>query len=164
VTSSGGAVHLVVGNHRAGGVVDRGEEVDWSAAGPGGATQGLAVHGDRAGLVWAGHRQPVGQPGGARGVPRGPIDGGLHAPQGGLVGDAVLAGAGITSPAERGQHQRRGVGPHSVIAAGDRAPVTDRRGRQREHAGQRVAQASTVARVGYLGQALRQVRTLDRAQ
>jgi hypothetical protein len=51
-----------------------------------------------------------------------------------------------------------------VIAASDRAPVQDRRGRQREHDSQRVAQASTVARVGDLGQALQQVRTLDRVQ
>jgi hypothetical protein len=160
----GGAVHLVLGEHRAGGVVERGEEVDGSAAGLGGATQGLAVHGDRLWLVWAGHRQPVGQPGGDRCVQRVPIDRGQHAPQGGLAGDAMLAGKGITSHAERGQHQRRGVSR----PLGDRGqrPGTgqDRRGRQREHTGQRVTQASTVARVGYLGQALQQVRTLDRVQ
>ena len=99
-------------------------------------------------LPWAGRRQPVGQPGGDRGVQRVPIDRGQHAPQGGLAGDAMLAGKGITSHAERGQHQRRGVSR----PLGDRGqrPGTgqDRRGRQREHAGQRVAQASTVARVG----------------
>jgi hypothetical protein len=76
----------------------------------------------------------------------------------------MLAGKGITSHTERGQHQRRGVSR----PLGDRGqrPGTgqDRRGRQREHAGQRVAQASTIARVGYLGQALQQVRTLDRVQ
>jgi hypothetical protein len=108
-----------LGEHRAGGVVHHGQQMDLPAVAAG-APQRLAVDRDRPSpLAWV---VAIGEPGADHGGQRrwvhpgeGPADRGLgrhHPPLG-----------SVTTSAERGTHRLRGSAAHSAIAVIDRAPV-----------------------------------------
>jgi hypothetical protein len=147
-----GAVDLMLGEHRAGGVVHAGQQVDLPVV-PFGAAQGLAVDRDRPPpllLVGAVGKPRADHGGQRRGVHagEGPADGGLgryHPPVGG-----VAAGA------ERGTHRLRGIGG----PLGDRGhrpgAGQDRGGGHGQDRGQRVSAAGGPPRVADGGEAAEQ--------
>jgi hypothetical protein len=106
-TSAGGAVDLALGEHSAGGVVHRGEQVDLAAVGVDGAAQRLAIDRDCPAvprLVVA-----VGQPGADRGGQGVGIKPAERAANGGLAGDAAAVRA-IAAGAERETDRLGSVG------------------------------------------------------
>jgi hypothetical protein len=149
------AVDLALGNHRTGGVVHRGEQVDLPAITTG-AAQGLAVDRDRTSTP-VGPGAAAGQPGADGGGQRLGVQAGQGAADGGLCRHRPAVG-GVASGAERGTDRLRGIG----------GPFADRS--QRARAGQDcggghgqdryqwVAAATGASRVVDGGQVAKQVR------
>jgi len=98
------AVDLALGEHRAGGVVHRAEQVDLPALGAAGAgaAERLAVDRDRPSML-AG-TVAVGQPGADRGGQRLGVHAGERPADRGLGGPHPAAGQGIVTGPERGTH------------------------------------------------------------
>jgi hypothetical protein len=120
-TSPGGAFDLAVGQHGAGSVLHRGEQVDLAAVWCAGTAERLAV--DRDGPAAPLSAVAVGQPGADRGrqgvgiqAAQGPAKGGLG--RGAVVVRAIAAGA------ERGPDWLGVSAAHSAIAVIERAPVS----------------------------------------
>jgi hypothetical protein len=163
--TSPGAVDLALGQHRAGGVLHRGQQVDlpavWSASG---AAQGLAIDRDRPPsmlLAWVvtGGEPAANHPGQGLGVKpaQGPADGGLG-------GDGPVAAERVAAGAERGP-DRLGCLRGPFGDRGDRPRTRQDRGsRQSQDGDQWVAAPGAGPGVGDGGQGGQQVRWFGRPQ
>jgi hypothetical protein len=150
-----GAVDLALGQHRAGGVVHRRQQVDLAAVWCAGTAERLAVDrdGPAAPLLAA---VAVGQPGANRAGHSIRVQAGKGPADGGLGRDGEVAGA-IVAGAERGPDWLRGVGG-PFGDRGHRAGPGQHRGRGHGQDGdQRVAAAAGGSRVGDGGQVGEQV-------
>ena len=155
-----GAVDLSLGEHRAGGVVHRGEQVDLPAVAAFGAAQRLAVDRDRpspsVGTV------AVGQPGADRGGQGLGVKPGQGATDRGFAGDRPypVAGERVAAGSQRGPHGLGCIrGPFGD--RGDRPRARqDRGGGQHQDGDQRVPAPRTGPGVGDGGQVGEQVRRL----
>jgi hypothetical protein len=152
-----GAVDLALGQHRAGGVVHRGQQVDLPAVAVG-TTQRLAVDRDRpstlAGAV------AVGKPRADRSGQGLGIETGERAADRGLGGDDPAAGEGIAAGPERGTH---GLGcVRGPLGNGRDRPRArqDRGSGEHQDGGQRVPAPSAGPRVGDGREVGEQVRRL----
>ena len=147
----GRAADLVLGQHRAAGVVHRRQQVHRAAVALGwvGATQRLAV--DR-------HRPPpVGQPGADSNGERVDVQAGKGPADGGLGGDGEVAGD-VAASAQRGPDGLRRIGS-PFGDRGDRPGAGQHRGGgQAQDGDQRVAPATGRSRVGDAGEVGQQVR------
>ena len=151
-TSSGAPPTCALGQHRAAGVVHRGQQVHRAAVGacPAGAAQRLAVDRDRPPPAGCGSGTvpvSVGQPRADRGGQGVGVQAGQGAADGGLGRDGEVAG-GVAAGAQRGPHRLGRVGG----PLGDRGqrPGTGqhRGGGQPQDGDQRVAAATGSSRVG----------------
>jgi hypothetical protein len=159
----GGAADLALGQHRAGGVVHRRQQVHRAAVGGGpvGAAQGLAVHGNRppagGGSGTLPFPLPVGQPG-ADGAGQGV---GVQARQGsadgGLGRDGEVAG-GVVAGAKRGPDRLGRIGG-PLGGRGDRPGTGQDRGDgQAQDGDQRVTATTGSSRIRDTGQVGQQMR------
>jgi hypothetical protein len=154
---AGGAVDRVLGQHRAGGVVHRGQQVDLAAVVLG-ASQRLAIDRDCPPPLPL-EAVAVGQPGADRcghGVSikaaQGPADGGLGR-------DAVVAG-GVVAGAERGTDWLGSVGGPFGDRGHRAGAAQDCGGGHGQDGDERVAAPARCSRVGDAGQVGEQVRSL----
>ena len=124
----GGAANLVLGQHRAAGVVHRRQQMHRAAIAAqrlgAGAAQGLAVDGDRPPPAGYGSGTVLfGQPGADGAGQHLGVQAGQGAADGGLGGDGEVVGS-VVAGAERGPDRLgRASAAQSAIAAMDRAPV-----------------------------------------
>jgi hypothetical protein len=149
------AVDLTLGEHGAGGVVHRGEQVDLLAVGVGGAAQRLAIDRDCPAvprLVVA-----VGQPGTDRCGQGGGIKPAERTANGGLAGDAAVVRA-IAAGAERGTDWLGSVGGPFGDRGHRAGAAQDRGGGHGQDGDEWVAAAGTGPGVGDGGQVGEQVR------
>jgi hypothetical protein len=117
---AGGAVDLALGEHGAGGVVHRGEQVDLAAVWCAGTAECLAVDRDCP-AAWL-SVVAVGQPGADRGGQGVSIQAAQGPAEGGLGRDAVVVRV-IAAGAERGPDWLGVSAAHSAIAVIERAPA-----------------------------------------
>jgi hypothetical protein len=103
-----GAVDRALGQHRAGGMLHRGQQMDLPAVIALGAPQRLAVDRNRAAPLLAGGTVAVGQPRAEHRRQRGCVHAGERAADGGLTGHRPAVG-GVTAAAERGPHRLGGL-------------------------------------------------------
>jgi hypothetical protein len=158
----GGAADLTLGQHRAGGMLHRRQQMHRAAVTVGwvGAAQRLAVDGHRpppAGPGRHGRPVPVGQPGADGAGQRVWVQAGKGAADGGLGRDGEVAG-GVVAGAQRGPDGLGRVGG-PFGDRGDRPRSGQHRGGGQAHDGdQRVAAATGRSRVGDGGEVGQQVR------
>ena len=156
------AADLVLGQHRAAGVVHRRQQVHRAAVAVGwvGATQRLAVDRHRpppAGSGRTGAPVPVGQPGADSNGERVDVQAGKGPADGGLGGDGEVAGD-VAASAQRGPDGLRRIGS-PFGDRGDRPGAGQHRGGgQAQDGDQRVAPATGRSRVGDAGEVGQQVR------
>jgi hypothetical protein len=161
-----GAVDAALGQHRAGGVVHRGEQMDLPAVAALGAPQRLAVDRDRPPppLLPLGGTVAVGQPGAEHCGQRGGVQALEGAADGGLGRHHPVVGA-LTAGTERGTHRLGGIGG-PLGDRGDRPGAgQDRGGGHGEDRGQRVAAAAGAPGIvdgGEVGEQLRGVGWSER--
>jgi hypothetical protein len=156
------AADLVLGQHRAAGVVHRRQQVHRAAVAVGwvGAAQRLAVDRHRpppAGSGRTGAPVPVGQPGADSNGERVDVQAGKGPADGGLGGDGEVAGD-VAASAQRGPDGLRRIGS-PFGDRGDRPGAGQHRGGgQAQDGDQRVAPATGRSRVGDAGEVGQQVR------
>jgi hypothetical protein len=152
---AGGAVDLALGEHSAGGVVHRGQQVDLAAVGVAGAAQRLAIDRDcpavPRGVV------AVGQPGADRGGQGVGIKPAERAANGGLAGDAAAVRA-IAAGAERDTDRLGSVGGPFGNRGHRAGAAQDCGGGHGQDGDEWVAAATGGSRVGDGGQIAEQVR------
>jgi hypothetical protein len=156
------AGHLALGQHRAGGVVHGGQQMDLPAAWGASATQGLAVDRDRPSPLVGALPVAVGQPCADRGGQGLGVKLGKGAADRGFAGDRPhpVAGARIAAGSERGTYGLGCVGG-PLGDRGDRPGARqDRSSGQHQDGDQRVTAPGAGPWVGDSGQVGGQVRCL----